>query len=69
MKIFNSIVNIFRWAGRSLLAQKSNPRINQKRDLYGNLYWQIDDFTTNRSYTFDSDRDVINWIEERYNRF
>ena len=69
MKIFNLIVNIFRYMGNSLLAQKTDPYIKQKSDRYGSLYWQVYDFTTNKSYTFGSEREVRAWIEERYNRF
>lgn len=68
MKILSLIVNIFRWTGQILLAKKNEPYIKQKRDRHGNLYWQVYDFTTNKSYTFDSERDVRAWIEERYNR-
>ena len=69
MKISNSIVKILRKIGSSLIAQKNEPRIEQKRDRYGNLYWQVYDFTTNKSYAFGSDGDVRAWIENRYHSF
>ena len=69
LKTLNVIVNIFRWIGQVLLAKKNEPCIKQKRDRYGNLYWQVYDLTTNKSYTFGSEREVRAWIEERYNRF
>ncbi|MGK7947711.1 MAG: hypothetical protein AB4368_02590 [Xenococcaceae cyanobacterium] len=67
MKILSFVVNIFRGIGRSLTAKKNEPYIEQKRDCHGNLYWQVYDFITNKSYTFGSERDVRAWIEERYN--
>ncbi|MGK7892861.1 MAG: hypothetical protein AB4372_04250 [Xenococcus sp. (in: cyanobacteria)] len=67
--ILNLIVNIIRWIGHILLVSKNEPYIKQKRDRNGNLYWQVYDFTTNKSYTFGSEREVRAWIEERYNLF
>ena len=67
VKILNLIVNIFRWIGQVLLVNKNEPYIKQKRDRKGNLYWQVYDFTTNKSYSFDSEQDVRTWIEKRYN--
>ena len=69
LKISSFIVNIFRGIRRSFVASKNEPQIEQKRDRHGNLYWQVYDFTNNKSYTFDSSRDVRAWSEERYNRF
>ena len=69
LKISSFIVNIFRGIRRSFVASKNEPHIEQKRDRRGNLYWQVYDFTTNKSYTFGSSRDVRAWSEERYNRF
>lgn len=68
MKIINSIVHQFKNMGRSLVVHKNEPQIEQKRDRYGNLYWQVYDFNTHKSYTFGSDREVRVWIEERYHR-
>ena len=68
VQTLNLIINIFRWIGHILLAKRNEPYIKQKRDRYGNLYWQVYDFTTNKSYTFGSEREVRAWIEERYNR-
>ncbi|MDJ0594893.1 MAG: hypothetical protein QNJ72_33770 [Pleurocapsa sp. MO_226.B13] len=68
VKTLNLIINIFRWIGQVLLAKKNEPCIKHKRDRHGNSYWQIYDFTTNKSYTFDSESEVRAWIEERYNR-
>ena len=64
--IITSIGNLFKNIGRNLVTQKNEPQIKQKRDHYGNLYWQVQDFATNKTYEFGSDRDVRVWIENRY---
>lgn len=69
MKIANFIVKIFRSIGRSLIVKRNEPHIEQRRDRHGNPYWQVYDFTTNKSYAFGSDRDVRAWIENRYRGF
>ena len=66
MKIIDLIVNGLKNMGRSLVVPKNEPQIHQKCDRYGNLYWQVYDRTTYKSYTFGSDRDVRAWIEERH---
>ncbi|VEP16353.1 conserved hypothetical protein [Hyella patelloides LEGE 07179] len=66
MKLISSIVNILQNIGRSLVVNHNEPHIEQKHDRHGNSYWQVYDFTTNKSYRFGSDRDVRAWIEERY---
>ncbi|MBE9043788.1 hypothetical protein IQ255_05110 [Pleurocapsales cyanobacterium LEGE 10410] len=66
MKKTNFIVNIFQNIKHSLLVNKSEPHIQQKRDRLGNSYWQVHDYKTNRFYTFGCDREVRAWLEERY---
>ncbi len=66
LNIITSIGNLFKNIGRNLVTQKNEPQIMQKCDRYGNLYWQVQDFATNKTYEFDSDRDVRVWIENRY---
>lgn len=68
MKIINLIVHQFKNMGHSLVVRRNEPQIEQKCDRYGNLYWQVYDRNTRKSYTFGSDRDVRAWIEERYHR-
>ena len=65
----NFIANIFRNIERNLVLKSNEPKVEQKRDRDGNLYWKVYDFTTNKSYTFGSDRDVKIWIENRYHSF
>ena len=60
--IFDILCNI----KRSLLINRNEPQIERKRDRFGNSYWQVYDYSTNKSYTFGSDREVRVWIEERY---
>lgn len=62
----NFIVNIFQNIKPSLIASQNEPQVQQKRDRFGNLYWQVRDRRTNTSYSFGSDSEVIAWIEKRY---
>ena len=62
----NLIVDIFNTIKHRLIVNKNEPHITQKRDRYGNLYWQIYDYQTNKSYTFGSDLEVRAWLEQRY---
>lgn len=66
MKKTNFIANILREIKLSLITPKHEPQIKQKSDRYGNLYWQVYDFTSNKLYTFGSEGDVRNWLDERY---
>lgn len=66
MTIISSTVKLLKNLGRSLVVNHHEPRIERKRDRHGNSYWQVYDFTTNKSYRFGSDGDVRAWIEERY---
>ena len=68
MKKTNFIINIFKNIKRSLIVNKNEPQIEQKRDRLGNCYWQVHDYKTNKFYTFGCDREVRAWIEERYHR-
>ncbi|MGL4882302.1 MAG: hypothetical protein ACRC8K_14755 [Waterburya sp.] len=51
---------------QSLSFQKHEPEIKQKRDRFGNYYWQVYDYTTNKFYEFGSEQDVRAWIENRH---
>lgn len=62
----NFIVKFFQNLEHSLTASQNEPQIKQKRDRFGNLYWQVRDRRTNTSYSFGSDSEVIAWIEQRY---
>ena len=48
------------------MVSQNEPQVKQKRDRYGNSYWQVRDRKTNKFYTFGSDSEVIAWIEQRY---
>jgi hypothetical protein len=52
--------------GQNLSFQKREPQIKQKRDRFGNYYWQVYDYTTNKFYEFGSEQDVKVWIENRH---
>ncbi len=66
IKMVNSVTKFLNKIENGLLVHRNEPKIEQKRDRNGNLYWQAYDFTTNKSYTFISENDVRVWIENRY---
>ena len=66
MKIINPIINLWKKIEHSLFTFQNEPHVEQKRDRFGNSYWQVCDRKTNKSYTFGSDSEVRIWIEERY---
>ena len=49
-------------------SQRQEPKIWQKRDRYGNLYWVVYDPTTGHSSCFSSEQEVRVWLEQRYYR-
>lgn len=62
----NFIIKILRNIKHSLVVNRNEPHIEQKCDRFGNQYWQVHDYKTNRFYSFGSDQDVIAWLENRY---
>ena len=64
----NLIINVLNKIQRSLTTNRNEPYIKRKSDRYGNLYWQIYDYQTNKSYTFGSELEVRAWLEQRYYR-
>lgn len=42
------------------------PKINQKCDRQGNIYWQIYDPVTRQYASFASEKEVRIWLEKRY---
>ena len=66
MKIINSIINIWKKIEHRLSTFQNEPYVERKCDRDGNLYWQVRDRKTNKSYIFGSDTEVRIWIEERY---
>lgn len=66
MKKVAFFINIFQNIKRSLIVNRNEPQIEQKRDRLGNSYWQVYDYQTNRFYTFNCDREVRAWIEKRH---
>lgn len=51
-----------------LFLHSSEPKIQQKRDRSGNLYFKVYDPMTQHSCTLDSEREVRVWLEKRYYR-
>lgn len=66
MRFVSLLINTFKRIGYDWLFPSHEPKIEQKRDHHGNLYWQVYDLTTNKTYSFGSDRDVRAWIEQKY---
>lgn len=48
------------------LTKKPEPKIWQKKDHSGNLYWRVYDPKTDRSAMLSSEAEVRSWLEERY---
>lgn len=66
IKMINSMIKLLQKIKNGLVVHRNEPRIEQKHDNDGNLYWQAYDFATNKSYTFISENDVRVWLENRY---
>jgi hypothetical protein len=66
MKNIKLIVQKILNFGDDLSFQKHEPQIKQKRDRFGDCYWQVYDYTTNKFYEFGSEQDVRVWIENRH---
>jgi hypothetical protein len=66
MKTTHLLSNTLKNIKRSLMVSQNEPQVKQKRDRYGNSYWQVLDRRTNQSYTFGSDSEAIAWIEQCY---
>jgi hypothetical protein len=48
------------------LQARDEPRITQRHDRQGNLYYQIYDPMTGRSASFGSESEIRWWLEQRY---
>lgn len=46
----------------------SEPRISQKRDRRGNLYFSVYDPISNESAVMGSEQEIRAWLEQRYSR-
>lgn len=44
----------------------SEPRVWQKRDRFGQIYWQVYDPIRDRSARFSSEQEVRQWLEENF---
>ncbi|MGV2831100.1 hypothetical protein [Myxosarcina sp. GI1(2024)] len=66
MKIISLVAKTLRNIGHNLLVKKTEFQVEQKRDRYGNSFWRVYDYTTKKSHTFGSDRDVRAWIEKHH---
>jgi hypothetical protein len=46
----------------------SDPTINERRDRWGNVYYQVYDPRTQKSAVFGSELEIRYWLEQRYAR-
>ena len=52
--------------GHHLITKRVEPHVRQKRDRFGNFYWQVYD-PISRSYLFfNSELEVRIWLENRH---
>lgn len=66
MKKNNFMTSVFNHIKHSLIINRNELDIKQKRDRFGNSYWQVYDPKTNNLHTFASEKDVRVWIETRH---
>ena len=59
----NSIIDNF-WS--KLIYRKTEPKVWQKCDREGNIYWLIFNPITSLYISFGSEQEVRIWLEERY---
>jgi hypothetical protein len=50
------------------VVQTSEPKVSEKRDRQGRLYYQVYDPVSNSSATFGSEAEIRAWLEQRYYR-
>jgi hypothetical protein len=50
------------------VAQTSEPKVSQRRDPTGRLYYQVYDPGSNTSAVFGSEAEIRAWLEQRYYR-
>lgn len=60
---------VSQWGGAiaQFLLHGGEPKISQKRDRAGNLYYKVCDPVTQQHFVFDSELEVRIWLEQRYN--
>ena len=46
----------------------NEPRIRQKKNRFGKIFWKIYDPVGKQSFRLDSEEDVLVWLEERHHR-
>lgn len=66
MKIIDLISKKMLNFARNLAIKSHEPQIKPKRNRYGNLYWQVYDYRTNKFYEFGSEQEVRVWLDNRY---
>jgi hypothetical protein len=66
MKQNKKFLRVCQQIGSNLIAKNNELKIKQKRDRFGNFYWQVYDYATNKIHEFGSEQDVKIWIENRH---
>lgn len=59
-KLWTSIVNA--------LTKESEPYIRERHDRDGNIWWEVCDPATGKSFCASSKAEVLAWLERRYYR-
>lgn len=55
------------YAWKTISTPVSNePQVRQRRDRFGQMYWQVYDPATNCSATLNSEQEVRQWLEQRF---
>jgi hypothetical protein len=50
------------------IVQTSEPKVSERRDRKGRLYYQVYDPVSNSSAAFGSESEIRAWLEQRYYR-
>jgi hypothetical protein len=58
----------FQKAMATWMTQKSEPKVYERCDRLGNLYYQVYDPVSGISAKFSSDTEIRIWLEQRYSR-
>jgi hypothetical protein len=68
------VANLGRHLGRvkkaiaTWIVQTSEPKVSERRDRKGRLYYQVYDPVSNSSAAFGSESEIRAWLEQRYYR-
>jgi hypothetical protein len=60
------MISIIERIGQYLAKSRVEPRIKQKCDRFGNIYWRVYDPISDSHCSFHSEQEVRSWLDTRY---